>query len=243
MSSFFSLHRPISVTKYLPEETTIASFASIFDPKVPARTYEPLEVVKTIGNAVEEMENADQDGMGDAAEEDADFPVQLPSRAIHRAGVPKDVPVSKLGEFRPFMPPPVPEPMGGSKAKKASKAVKPRTWKTTITVTEHTTPTGQKVYSAASTPLERIATGKGRRRTPIEAVIISDEVSEPTRDRRGQQPFLNRLRQRQVIMEKTKREQMHAISVKRQRKLKMKKHKYKKLMKRTRNLRRKLGKL
>ncbi|RYZ81296.1 MAG: AURKAIP1/COX24 domain-containing protein [Proteobacteria bacterium] len=33
---------------------------------------------------------------------------------------------------------------------------------------------------------------------------------------------------------------MHAISVKRQRKLKMKKHKYKKLMKRTRNLRRRL---
>lgn len=36
---------------------------------------------------------------------------------------------------------------------------------------------------------------------------------------------------------------MEAISVKRQRKLKMKKHKYKKLMRRTRNLRRKLGKI
>jgi hypothetical protein len=36
---------------------------------------------------------------------------------------------------------------------------------------------------------------------------------------------------------------MMAISVKRQRKLKMKKKKYKKLMKRTRNVRRKLGKL
>ena len=34
--------------------------------------------------------------------------------------------------------------------------------------------------------------------------------------------------------------QMRLISVKRQRKLKMKKHKYKKLMKRTRNLRRRL---
>jgi hypothetical protein len=36
---------------------------------------------------------------------------------------------------------------------------------------------------------------------------------------------------------------MLAISVKRQRKLKMKKHKYKKLMKRTRLLRRKLDRL
>jgi len=35
-------------------------------------------------------------------------------------------------------------------------------------------------------------------------------------------------------------EVMRAISVKRQRKLKMKKHKYKKLMKKTRNLRRRL---
>jgi len=35
-------------------------------------------------------------------------------------------------------------------------------------------------------------------------------------------------------------EKMHAISVRRQRKLKMKKHKYKKLMKKTRNSRRRI---
>jgi hypothetical protein len=40
-----------------------------------------------------------------------------------------------------------------------------------------------------------------------------------------------------------RREILNALSVKRQRKLKMKKHKYKKLMKRTRNLRRRLGRL
>jgi hypothetical protein len=40
-----------------------------------------------------------------------------------------------------------------------------------------------------------------------------------------------------------RREILQALSVKRQRKLKMKKHKYKKLMKRTRNLRRRLGRL
>lgn len=39
-----------------------------------------------------------------------------------------------------------------------------------------------------------------------------------------------------------RRRKMYAISVKRQRKLKMKKHKYKKLMRRTRTLRRKLDK-
>ena len=40
----------------------------------------------------------------------------------------------------------------------------------------------------------------------------------------------------------TERVVYHAISVRRQRKLKMKKHKYKKLLKRTRNLRKKIEK-
>lgn len=43
--------------------------------------------------------------------------------------------------------------------------------------------------------------------------------------------------------EGNKREVWRAISVRRQRKLKMKKHKYKKLMKRTKFLRRKLDRL
>lgn len=58
------------------------------------------------------------------------------------------------------------------------------------------------------------------------------------------QPFLDRMIQRQNRNNRSRdilqRPDMLAISVKRQRKLKMKKHKYKKLMKRTRLLRRKL---
>jgi hypothetical protein len=50
--------------------------------------------------------------------------------------------------------------------------------------------------------------------------------------------FLDRMQLRQE--QSRERNMMWAISVKRQRKLKMKKHKYKKLMKRTRNLRRRL---
>jgi hypothetical protein len=53
--------------------------------------------------------------------------------------------------------------------------------------------------------------------------------------------FLERLALRQFKFDEAQgRRDMHAISVKRQRKLKMKKKKYKKLMKRTRVLRRKL---
>jgi len=50
-------------------------------------------------------------------------------------------------------------------------------------------------------------------------------------------------RERRGVKSPVRKPNMLLISVKRQRKLKMKKHKYKKLMKRTRNLRRKLGKL
>jgi hypothetical protein len=53
-------------------------------------------------------------------------------------------------------------------------------------------------------------------------------------------PFLSRMKARQEQYRIQRGEDMYAISVKRQRKLKMKKHKYKKLMRRTRNLRRRL---
>jgi hypothetical protein len=59
------------------------------------------------------------------------------------------------------------------------------------------------------------------------------------------QPFLNYMRERQRRWEEFRRQNApgrvwRLISVKRQRRLKMKKHKYKKLMRRTRNLRRRL---
>ena len=69
----------------------------------------------------------------------------------------------------------------------------------------------------------------------VVAEIMEDERSSITAPA-PRQPFLNRLRKRQE-------EVMHAISVRRQRKLKMKKHKYKKLMRRTRNLRRRLDRI
>jgi hypothetical protein len=83
-------------------------------------------------------------------------------------------------------------------------------------------------FTAASTPLEKV---------DHEELPVTD-MSEPgqTEHMPGTQPFLKRMGRRQ-------RETMKAISVRRQRKLKMKKKKHKKLMKRTRNLRRKLGKL
>lgn len=62
----------------------------------------------------------------------------------------------------------------------------------------------------------------------------------------GRQPFRERMRNRHQTWEEglvgKKKQIWRAISVRRQRKLKMKKHKYKKLMRKTRNLRRRMDK-
>ena len=89
----------------------------------------------------------------------------------------------------------------------------------------------------------------------IEEQDFSDEEHRPRQlpESPRAQPFLGRMRERRMGFEDRmderysqdeeegkEKEVMQAISVRRQRKLKMKKHKYKKLMKRTKNLRRRL---
>jgi hypothetical protein len=212
--------------------TTLASFAQIFDSKLPILKHQPLEVIKTLGSVVQDLEGSHEDGYV----EEAGLMTQSEPRVQTRAGVPRDIPLTKLAEFRPFMAPPVPEPQTDSsmqkRGKRASKkdSGKVRTWTTKIEVTERRTATGQLVYSATTSE-------------PMIENIIEEPESAVSRNVPMQQPFLQKMRIRQQKWEEAKRTKMHAISVKRQRKLKMKKHKYKKLMKRTRNERRRLGKL
>lgn len=107
-----------------------------------------------------------------------------------------------------------------------------RTWSTTVFVTESTDASGVCSVSAATTPIIEVES------------LLEDEQTGQLEIR---QPPHGRTRPRQVIYNKKlnirERPGMLAISVKRQRKLKMKKHKYKKLMKRTRLERKKLGRL
>lgn len=149
-------------------------------------------------------------------------------------------------QFRPFNvpPPPMPYDMAAEAISKketkqsrrtaqeaeAKQEASHKTYQTTVTINEATSSNGKKTFTASATPIVE-------RRVP---------------PRIAHQPFLRRMAQRQqqqqIIEEPVEgfedgeQEGMMLISVKRQRKLKMKKHKYKKLMKRTRNLRRKLGK-
>ncbi|KAF2103460.1 hypothetical protein NA57DRAFT_52978 [Rhizodiscina lignyota] len=138
-----------------------------------------------------------------------------------------------------------------SKKKSFRATIKRKSWSTTIIVTEITNAHGYKQYAATNTPIVQIPT-PSRMRTYPSTVIEEPESSTEMEDVglsretiKWKQPFMQRmwLRQQESLQRRQEKENdMLLISVKRQRKLKMKKHKYKKLMRRTRNLRRRLGK-
>lgn len=135
------------------------------------------------------------------------------------------------GDFLPFRPPPLPQAAGEAQRAPAAESEvtdenpQHRVYKAMFTIEESTEADGQ-IRIVAHSPR-----------------IINDEQPRS---------FIERLAQRQLRFDESRARRaasfagaadgqgMHAISVKRQRKLKMKKHKYKKFMKRTRNLRRKL---
>ena len=138
--------------------------------------------------------------------------------------------------FRPFMPPPAPVPMESPEAQRQKHEVaeqaktQKKSYSTVLTILESTHPNGQKTYEARTSPI--VEDPENSSVTPRQAPSSSTSTS-----------FLERMRIRQEKWEDFRDERarnMEALSTKRQRKLKMKKHKYKKLMKRTRNLRRKL---
>jgi hypothetical protein len=174
------------------------------------------------------------------------------SSTVHSSDVaPMDLP-RLLAQYRPFRPPPPPVPFEAQpKKKRASPKQRTRgygrrgaahspqkSWSTTIVVTESTDMNGTRTYTASSSPMVEIP-------IPSSDTVIQ---SIPGTFVAVQQPFLERMRAKQRRWLEYRRQravqhrqEMHLISVKRQRKLKMKKHKYKKLMKRTRTLRRKLN--
>ncbi|KAL8711795.1 MAG: hypothetical protein Q9225_007055 [Loekoesia sp. 1 TL-2023] len=273
VASFFSRHRPISVTNSFPPAFSEAAFASIFEPK-PSSKIQPADVIHTVSSAIDSLENAAfQDQI---TESEISYPSSRASRRLNARTIKHldgdDTKVEHfsldIGElskpFRHFVPPPPPVPLSDSSPKSTSSSkrrslsapVKERTYSTTLTITEFTLPNGQKTYQASVSPIRSISSRPATRRitsspppsqplNPNEVTMIEitppPSSSSPSPPR---QPFLERMRKRQKVWEEgltgKKREIWHSISVKRQRKLKMKKHKYKKLMRKTRNLRRRL---
>ncbi|KAF2269855.1 hypothetical protein CC78DRAFT_241598 [Lojkania enalia] len=236
ISSFFSLHRPMSVTSAIPPVATNASFDTIFQGRSPSNRKSMMDNIQTLSDGIDRLEavlrvHDQKQAPEEVVQSEAD---------VHHLDGPPQVSVDQLmSQFVPFRPPPAPVPFDQAMESETvpeeptipAKLVTQRAWSTSVLVTESTDASGKRTYSATTAPM-------------VEIEVPPVEHGQQTDDVEIRQPFLDRMRQRQNMFIRAQGNQgrpgMHLISVRRQRKLKMKKHKYKKLMKRTRLERRKL---
>ncbi|KAI4200303.1 MAG: hypothetical protein LQ350_004051 [Teloschistes chrysophthalmus] len=289
VASFFSRHRPISVTTSFPPASSEATFSSIFEPK-PRPKVQPSDVIYTVSAAIDGFENAvsqeEPEGRHHRTSSKNDT-ILLDSNNPHQLALN----IEELSKtFRPFNVPPPPVPMPdpsattttGSESSKQSSSrrqrrstatTKERIYTTVLTITEQAHSNGHRTYQASLSPMREgrnfftphppassliahpspssTSTTNPNQNTPEVEIVEITHSNHPSSSSTlpgssyHKQPFLERMRRRQSVWEERLREERpggvwRLISVKRQRKLKMKKHKYKKLMRKTRNLRRRL---
>ena len=223
LSSFFSLHRPISISQTMPRTVSDEHFASIFAARSKANRVS--DTMSTLSDTIDQLEGPMAQmtigGQGDSSVRE-ELQQRLDMRNLDGSEPSVHLQVDTMsGDFLPFRPPPLPttQAAGESEAMTAQgeeteETPMHRVYKAMFTIEESAEPSGQ-----------------------VRIVAHSPQIVE------DQQPrsFIERLAQRQLRLNESRgRRDMYAISVKRQRRLKMKKKKYKKLMRRTRNLRRKL---
>lgn len=235
------------MTHSLPRIVTDDAFAAIFAQR--ARAAKPSEVMSTISRTVQGLE---QPMASLSVESDANTAPETEAGMhkldiMHGEAAEAAVSVqinSMSGSFLPFRPPPLPQPhsatstseaaagkdrAGSALAAEAGQQTQTRVYRAVFTIEESTDPSGDVKILAHSPELIEEPQQQGARaglpepRTFLERMALRQARYE---DARGQQ---------QHVRDST----MLAISVKRQRKLKMKKKKYKKLQKRLRHERRK----
>ena len=235
IASFFAFHRPISVNSSIPISQTEKEFSQIFSRS--RQKPHPGTVLFTLSSAVKSLENATQKAEQHQQQKQAQQQQsQLQSTpteqslwaAVTQASqsnaepMPQEIPsavyvnLKELAQnFRPFKPPPPPVPMEDMGE-------------------------GNVAQSLQVVPAQHV---------DLPAAVVN-EIAEEVSEAPGaspHHPFLNRLYhkylRREEYLKERRWEIYHAISVKRQRRLKMKKHKYKKLMRRTRNLRQRQNRL
>ncbi|KAK3897534.1 hypothetical protein C8A05DRAFT_19726 [Staphylotrichum tortipilum] len=246
LSTFFALHRPISVTQLMPKAVSDESFAQIFAPR--PRGSRVADVLSTLSQTVHDLEDslsrvnvANKDKQRSQETQEAeDGTAKLSLKHPDGSETNLHIQLNPMsGQFLPYAAPPAPEPLAETEAEAAEAA--------NSAVAEETAANDQaqqeaptRVYKAMVT-IEETVDANGQ----FKVLAHSPELVE---DDGQQQPrsFLERMAWRQLRYDEARRQQdrtMQAISVRRQRKLRMKKKKYKKLMKKTRNLRRKLDRL
>ncbi|TVY28299.1 hypothetical protein LHYA1_G003687 [Lachnellula hyalina] len=236
-SDFFSLYRPISLTSSFPKAVSEEAFASIFTQRIKANS-KPTEVISTLSQTVENLDMItgnlrqlkipSQQQEQTSSEEKDELRAAITAEANrkelqHLDSAPEDAAMRfprhiLSGKYQSFNPPPAPVPENTPESLAAGLEASQETHKTytsVVTISESTDKYGEITYFSHSTP-----SSPHPQRCPHPPVSVNKYLTQ--------------------IGGVREYEGMFAISVKRQRKLKMKKHKYKKLMRRTRNLRRRL---
>lgn len=128
--------------------------------------------------------------------------------------------------LRPFNPPPPPTPYtAAAESADQQQSQGTSSYSTVLTIQESTLSDGSKTYEAHTTPFVQAQNMEAPGAGETEAAIDVPQNSQTT--------YIERLRNNRT---------MHAISTRRRRQRKMKNHKFKKLLRRTRTLRRKLDK-
>nr|POF08196.1 hypothetical protein CFP56_62776 [Quercus suber] len=274
LSSFFSLHRPLSLTTTIPPPSSEEAFHRIFETPATTDAWEngnsaerrPEHVIYTLHNTIESLEAGASAGSADTIQWEVVQEQNGAGGLTHLDGVkPKVMSLDDVvARFKPFNPPPPPEPFPQNdmvatsekkqRKRRASTSTRPRSFATitnalaesaVVDVPQDLTASPRSIFELPEATRHRVLrappqmirqpflTRMHRRRQ-----LYAQDQPTPSTARAPQPTAMVSIR-RAPGSSRTS-EKMQLISVKRQRKLKMKKHKYKKLMKRTRNLRRRL---
>ncbi|KAL4931206.1 mitochondrial 37S ribosomal protein mS38 [Aspergillus undulatus] len=225
LASFFSIHRPISVSTTVPPPSSPEAFDSIFTKQASQDNAE--DVIFTLSSAVNTMENvahhlAEADGPMTASEVESNQLDSMDFSELKRS-------VEEMTKrLRPFNPPPPPTPYVAAAEGEQQQGQETSSYSTVLTIHESTHSDGSKTYEAHTTPFvqARSMEAPGADEAEAEAIIDAPQNSQTN--------YIERVR--------NNNETMQALSTRRRRVRKMKNHKFKKLLRRTRTLRRKLDK-
>ncbi|KAL8670323.1 MAG: hypothetical protein Q9168_005123 [Polycauliona sp. 1 TL-2023] len=203
VASFFSHHRPISITRSFPSPSSNSQFSSIFESRSPPKS--PIgDVISTVSSAIESLENAVFEQQPSSSGSQSLTPNY--SETIHLDAAPQQIPldISELSKsFRPFVPPPAPVAFDDIKPAptKRNKGVKERSFSTTLTIIEQAHPNGQRVYQAQISPMREDLPSLNAHSTPSSSAaaplqqndqyenIEVIDITPPS----GRQPFLEHL--------------------------------------------------
>ncbi|KAI1614937.1 hypothetical protein EDD37DRAFT_402177 [Exophiala viscosa] len=263
VASFFSTHRPLSITGPVPQETSIESIDKVFQPKPKSKRNASQEVILTLSSTVERLDEQIAHKRAEDSSQHAEAKAAIikaltqrndtssdPNRAHHLDGAPQTINVSGRNvklviqeiakRFRPFNVPPAPVPVSDAEisaaeaeaaAAEANEEMQAKSLEVQIESQEHDPYIQQvvlNVHEQGEAEDEGFFTSHSAPMTEIEEASAGPEMLDTRHSGR---------------VGRVRRTGMYAISVKRQRRLKMKKHKYRKLMRKTRNIRRRLGQI